>query len=113
MSECIEWTGSIDRWGYGKIWYQNKRTVAHRAAYLEEVGPIPKGLELDHLCRNRACVNTAHLEPVTHVENMRRSAESRTHCKRGHEYTEENTYRWSPTKRQCRACVRIVRGADA
>lgn len=78
---------------------------AHRWAYERYVGPIPEGLELDHLCRVTLCVNPAHLEPVTHAENMRRGVwRKRTHCKWGHEWTPENLI---PTARggvKCRQC---------
>lgn len=98
--------------GYGKITDQGIEFFAHRWAYLRFVGPIPQGLDLDHLCRNRACCNPWHLEPVTRKENVRRGLQGEllnTHCKRGHEWTEENTYRRpdNPTRRQCRACIEI------
>lgn len=108
MSDCVEWSGHRDRDGYGKS--NGKR--AHRVAYEREVGPIPDGLQLDHLCRNRACVNVAHLEPVAPRENTLRSPIApaamnarKTHCLRGHEFTPENTYP-QPGGRMCRECHR-------
>lgn len=96
---CWNWTGKLVR-GYG--WLSG--TYAHRASYELFVGPIPDGLQIDHLCVNRRCVNPRHLEPVTGAENMRRVAERRTHCKHGHEFTPENTYDRPASGRQCRAC---------
>lgn len=96
---CWDWTGkTLD--GYGRLTGE----YAHRVSYELFVGPIPDGLELDHLCNRPLCVNPAHLEPVTHDENMRRAAERRTHCKRGHEFTPENTYVRACGARQCRRC---------
>lgn len=71
-SGCWIWTGSKGEDGYGSVRYRRRVWRAHRAAYTILVGPIPAGLELDHLCRVRACVNPAHLEPVTGEENIRR-----------------------------------------
>ena len=102
--DCIPWLGSLFPNGYGRL----DGRVAHRVIYEALIGPVPEGLQLDHLCRNRACVNVNHLEPVTQRENIRRgSRPNQTHCKRGHEYTPENTYRrGSSGARQCRACQR-------
>lgn len=111
---CWPWLGS--RWkGYGKAKRLGER-YAHRVAYQLEVGPIPVGLQLDHLCRNRACVNPAHLEPVTARENSLRGAGSqainarKTRCGRGHPFTPENTLHTGPDGRHrgCRACHRVV-----
>lgn len=71
MSGCWLWTGGTTRSGYGV--YGKPQTTAHRVSYELHVGPIPSGHDMDHLCRNRACVNPDHLEPVSHHENMRRS----------------------------------------
>lgn len=68
-TQCWEWQGEINRNGYGRVWVEGKRLMAHRAIYTLIVGPIPEGLVLDHLCSNRRCCNPAHLEPVTHREN--------------------------------------------
>lgn len=110
---CWVWQGSCAINGYGQFtWESGKRqVVAHRAAYELFVGPIPHGLVLDHLCRNRACVNPKHLEPVTLFENSRRANlnQSRplaTHCKRGHEYTTETTWVRKNGRRHCRICAR-------
>lgn len=104
---CSEWTGTKDKDGYGR----SGRALAHREAYIAVFGPIPPGLELDHLCRNRACVNPYHLEPVTHYENMRRSKLAvRTHCVNGHPFDAENTY--LRPKRQGRGCRECVRAAQ-
>lgn len=106
---CWLWTAFTNHAGYGKFWLDGTMVRAHRWAYESEVGPIPDGLEIDHLCRVRHCVNPTHLEPVTPTENRRRAAECITHCPQGHEYTEENTYR-RPDKngRECRQCHRVA-----
>lgn len=114
-ADCWLWKGSRNPQGYGLIgtWKTDglRTTVgAHRVAYELVVGPIPDGLELDHLCRVRHCVHPGHLEAVSRLENMQRgSVALQTHCKRGHLFDEANTYKKPNGTRKCRACVRILR----
>lgn len=108
--DCWLWAGEIGRSGYG-YFYEIKKHVAHRWYYEQTVGPVPDGLELDHLCRVRHCVNPDHLEPVTHAENVRRGMvgdfwRQKTYCRNGHEYSAENTYWSESTGRLCRTCQR-------
>ena len=110
-TSCLEWAGYTTEGGYGTLW--NKKTVyVHRTVYEMLVGPIPKKLQLDHLCRNRRCANVLHLEPVTSRENTMRGESLqaknsvKTHCKRNHEFTPENTYTTGKGSRQCRICKR-------
>ena len=76
--ECWVWTASIRPNGYGEFRCNGRLTRAHRFAYEQMVGPVPEGLQLDHLCRNRACVNPEHLEPVTGSVNVQRGHEARS-----------------------------------
>jgi len=73
MGRCWQWVGSRTNNGYGQIWDGGRLVLAHRLAYETLVGPIPDGLECDHLCRNRPCVRPSHIEPVTHSANLKRS----------------------------------------
>jgi hypothetical protein len=111
LGPCWVWTGPLDSRGYGNMNIKGRGPIAHRHAYEFAVGPIPEGLEIDHLCRVRACVNPAHLEPVTSAENMRRAADAKfaargNVCINGHEYTPDNTYVNPRGGRQCRICMR-------
>lgn len=101
---CWFWAAGLNDAGYGQLYRNDTRRPdrAHRISYELLVGPIPKDLTLDHLCRNRACVNPDHLEPVTRGENVKRGAAARTHCKRGHSY--DDAYITPAGTRQCRTC---------
>lgn len=104
---CLLYLGTDTGRGWRRFVVGGRRYQAHRWLYEQWVGPIPDGLQLDHLCRVRNCVNPLHLEPVTTEENVRReraAAEPLTHCKRHHEMTEANTYRQPNGRRECRTC---------
>lgn len=109
--ECWIWTGAKSNAGYGTVRIDYQQMPAHRAAYELLVGPVPDGLELDHLCVNPPCVNPAHLDPVTHAENMRRGPTNvagrnaaKTECPQGHPYDDENTLIRANGNRVCRTC---------
>lgn len=115
---CWEWTGKLIWNGYGVFRAHGIVRVVHRYTYERFIGPIPEGLVLDHLCRNRKCCNPWHVEPCTRGENVLRgetiTAKNRdkTHCKRGHEFTPENTYIYKTkseggSERCCVACHRL------
>jgi hypothetical protein len=104
-SGCWIWLAYLAPFGHGRIKFEGRMREAHRVVYELIKGPVPEGLELDHLCKLPCCVNPDHLEPVTHAVNMRRSKPGqKTHCINGHEYNEKNTYWWRGTSRHCRAC---------
>lgn len=103
---CWLWSGCVTKAGYGRISVDDVEVYAHRLSYEIHVGPIPSGTELDHLCRVRNCVNPAHLEPVTHQENIRRAYSWQTTCANGHPLTEENVRVTRNGGRRCRACNR-------
>lgn len=115
-SGCWIYTGSIIHNGYGTIGVPHRqRRLVHRIAYESLVGPIPEGLDLDHLCRVRSCCNPLHLEPVTRKENARRGIgmgawkaafqRAKTHCPQGHPYSVENTRHYR-NERSCIECCR-------
>ena len=117
--ECWRWLAAIGQPdGYGRFAIGSRTYLAHRVAYTISRGPITDEMQLDHLCRHHECVNPAHLEEVSHAENVRRGSaglviaehqRSKTHCPQGHPYDGENTYfakrsgRANP-ERQCRRC---------
>jgi hypothetical protein len=110
---CWIWTGSLNvRTGYPQVKFQGRVRGAHRVAYELAVGPIPEGLEIDHLCRRPACVRPDHLEPVSRAETLARSQSGvgqalRTGCcKRGHKLTPENTRIRRNGSRVCIPCAR-------
>lgn len=122
---CWEWTGAKGKGGYGHLMWpvRGKTDYAHRVSYRELVGPIPEGLVIDHLCRNRACCNPAHLEAVTQRRNNLRGEgiasthASRTHCPQGHAYEGDNVYayrnRHGNVLRYCVSCRRARARAAA
>jgi ribosome-binding protein aMBF1 (putative translation factor) len=108
---CWLWTGRLRPDGYADLKYEGKMMLAHRLSWIDQHGPVPDGKELDHLCRQRHCVNPEHLEPVTRRENIMRGDLPKmhrdiTHCPAGHEYTPQNTRVDRKGKRNCRTCSR-------
>jgi hypothetical protein len=100
---CWYWTGSPRGKGYGGISLGGKKRAAHRVSYELFMGPIPQGLQIDHLCRRPSCINPDHLEPVTREENLRRGHHpnrEKTACRAGHAY--DIFYRG---KRGCKRCT--------
>jgi hypothetical protein len=114
-SGCWEWqAGLFKKDGYGQFHNPGGSNLAHRAMWEFERGPVPEDLQLDHLCRNRRCVNPDHLEPVPGRVNLHRGETVnaantvKTHCIRGHEFTPENTYRYkrgTGFTRKCKTCI--------
>ena len=118
-SECILWKGCTTKAGYGKLQENNKEIYVHRYSYELFVEKIPEGLVIDHICRNKACVNPSHLRVVTNRENVVFNSESaaalnllKSHCKNGHEFTPKNTIMMPPEtpthipSRRCKECAR-------
>ena len=117
-SGCWLWIGHVDeKLGYGRFVVEGRRRVAHLVSYEALVGPVPAGLQLDHLCRVRSCVNPAHLEPVTQAVNIFRGEgisainSRKTHCARGHAFSSENTVLKRGGKQRCCRTCRDARNA--
>jgi hypothetical protein len=114
--DCWEWVGTLSH-GYGAAWIEGVHVLTHRYAYQTLVGPIRQGLDLDHLCRNRTCLNPDHLEPVTKAMNVMRGYgfgarhSRKTACVHGHPFDEANTYFIRGGGRMCRACHARREGA--
>lgn len=109
---CWIWTGAATQHGYGVATAHQGARLVHRIAYLSLVGPIPEGLQIDHLCRVTRCCNPEHLEPVTAAENNRRAPGwlgNRTHCKNGHPLFGPNLYVEAGGVRRCRECSKAGR----
>lgn len=113
-SGCWIWIGALISTGYGAIRIRKKGVLVHRHEYEAKNGPIPKHLEIDHLCRERSCCNPEHLEAVEHIDNVYRGNSPvvdnaiKTHCLRGHPLYGPNLYlRKDRSGRECRACHKI------
>ena len=107
-NDCWLWTAAVQSKGYGSFAVGGVTYQAHRLAYEDRHGPIPDGLQIDHLCRVRQCVNPDHMEPVTSVENTRRGFFDRGECKNGHDLTQTPAYVTTTAagrkRRECRQC---------
>lgn len=106
---CWQWRSPNKTTGYGEFHWHYQRYLAHRFSYQHHIGPIPDGMQIDHLCRNRGCVNPKHLRVVTLAQNVLAGSgitaqnKRKTSCKNGHAYTDANTYKHNG-KRSCRVC---------
>lgn len=105
-SKCWPWQGYVRSDGYGSFRFEGKKQGAHRASYTLNIGSIPEGLEVDHICFNPDCVNPAHLQLLTPAQNKRRQRERMSgKCRRGHVMTEANTINRKDGTQKCRTCT--------
>src|ERR1039458_2266809 len=107
---CWIWLGALDWYGYGKVSFKSRNLLAHRAMYEQTMGRVPPGMELDHTCRVRCCVNPRHMEPVTHAENIRRGNGGSNQwlklcCPKGHPYSGTTKLPGGKVARICRVCI--------
>lgn len=109
-ADCAVWTGWTNDDGYGYVRAEGRDQPVHRVMYQLARGTLPVGMEIDHVCQNRACINVDHLEAVTHAENQRRIALRQTSCRRaGHDWTDPRNVRVRPNgRRYCAECERIA-----
>ena len=114
FAECWEWLGTRAKSGYGVLRVFGNTRLAHRISFELNIGTIPKGMFIDHKCRNRACVNPSHLRAVTPAQNNVENSISngalnkiKTECKRGHPFNKKNTYFRKGGERMCRVCACI------
>ncbi len=114
--DCLVFNGGLSGNGYGRFWFKGKLQMAHRAAWEMSGRTLTDGLTLDHICRNRRCINPTHLREVTSRENTLAGLSlaainaRKTHCPAGHEFSLENTYRYGKNRsqRRCRICARAA-----
>jgi hypothetical protein len=109
-TDCWLWTGTTNGTGYAKVYANGRLRVVHELIWELANGPKPAGMDLDHLCEVKHCINPDHLEPVTRQENLRRASKGnfrKTHCPKGHEYTTDNILPNKRGKRNCKTCHRL------